>query len=201
MGAEDAHSVPLGSDVVASRAVADQASHSVAEREAEELVLLRGEVEHAIVAGADNEDADPELAQRSALYGDPIVAVVGHPDVTGLLPGVAPGRRRAVSVDPVAVEIEGDVVSADHDPVVRAVDEVAVEPRVGGDRVAALGLCVRSLGPVQRQEAEHGQGQCRRKKEEHGGGGVESKPDWHVVPLVWIASESALHANLLQVVR
>jgi hypothetical protein len=37
----------------------------------------------------------------------------------------------------VAVQIEGDVVASDHDAVVRAVQEIALERRVGRDRLAA----------------------------------------------------------------
>jgi hypothetical protein len=64
------------------------------------------------------------------------VAVVEHPDVAELPAGAAPCGRGAVAVDPMAIQVEGDVLGADHDSVVRAVDEVAVERRVRNDRVS-----------------------------------------------------------------
>ena len=44
----------------------------------------------------------------------------------------------AVTVDRVAVEIERDVVGTDHEPVAGTVDEIALQPSVLGDRLAAL---------------------------------------------------------------
>jgi sulfur carrier protein ThiS len=46
----------------------------------------------------------------------------------------------SLASDRVAVQIEGDVVGADHDAVARTIDEVAVERRIGGDRLAAADL-------------------------------------------------------------
>ena len=79
-------------------------------------------------------------------------------------------ERLAVAGDRVAVQIEGDVVGTDHDSVVRAVKEVAVERRVDRDRVAATRLLVRGLGPAQRQQADHDQGQGRREQNRRRGG-------------------------------
>jgi hypothetical protein len=64
------------------------------------------------------------------------VAVVEHPDVAEPVFG-ARLELLAVALDAVPVQIEGNVVGADHDAVVRAVEEIAVERRVGGDCVAA----------------------------------------------------------------
>ena len=120
------------------------------------------------------QDAVRELAHRAVLHRDAIVAVVEHPDVAELVLR-AVRELGAVAVDPVAVQIEGDVIGADHDPVVGAVDEVAVERRVGGDRVTALRLLVRGLGPAQRQEADQRQGQYHREQDERRRAGVGAK--------------------------
>jgi hypothetical protein len=71
------------------------------------------------------------------LHGDPVVILEADAEITELRNGVAPRSRGTVAVNRVAVEIEGDVVCADQDAVVGAVDEVVVEGRVSGDRVAA----------------------------------------------------------------
>ena len=85
-------------------------------------VPFRGDVDDATVACA----ADPGAAAKSrtepCFNREPVVAVIEHPDVAELLPGVAAGSGGAVAAHRVAVQIEGDVVGADHDPVVRAVD-------------------------------------------------------------------------------
>jgi hypothetical protein len=58
-----------------------------------------------------------------------------HPVVADLiLRTVFP--QLAVAVDRVAVQIERDVIGADHDSIVWAVDQIAVERRVSDDRVA-----------------------------------------------------------------
>ena len=69
---------------------------------------------------------------------------VDHADVAGLALGAGVDRR-GVPVDGVAVEIEGDVVSADDDAVVWAVDEVAVQRCIGGDGVAAARVACQRL--------------------------------------------------------
>ena len=102
------------------------------------------------------------------------MADVEHPEVAELALG-ALLERLAVAGDRVAVQIEGDVVGTDHDSVVRAAKEVAVERRVDRDRVAALRLLVCGLGPAQRQEADHDQGQGRRERDERHRGGVGAK--------------------------
>ena len=79
----------------------------------------------------------PEPAHRSVSDGDAVVAVVGDPDVA-YLPARAALDRLAVAGDRVTVQVERDVVGADHDAVARAVREVAVERRVRRDRVAAV---------------------------------------------------------------
>src|SRR5215217_4451303 len=84
--------------------------------------------------------ASVELAHRAAPDGDAVVALVEYPDVTDFGLGLAAGSLGCVAVDQVAVEVEGDPVGADNDPVVWAVEEVGVQRGVGGDRLAAADL-------------------------------------------------------------
>jgi hypothetical protein len=67
------------------------------------------------------------------------MTVVDQSDVARLVPGALLDQL-AVAGDRVAVQIERDAVGADHDAVVRAVDEVALERRIDGDRLAAADL-------------------------------------------------------------
>src|SRR5215207_2980137 len=60
------------------------------------------------------------------------MAVVEQPEITWLLAWVAVGGRGAVAVDQVAIQVERDAVGADHDAVIRTVDEVLLEGRVQG---------------------------------------------------------------------
>src|SRR5215218_10315354 len=82
---------------------------------------------------------------------------VGHAKVTDLVAG--PGF---VAIDRVAVEIERDVVGSDHDAVARAVHEVAVERRVGGDGVAAAHV---ARGRLTCGEREADSGGCEDHRE------------------------------------
>src|SRR5215207_1748689 len=142
MRAEQAHPVPFGREVAVSRAIANHASGRADDQDPEEALLRRGNTQQAVVAGPEDEWTDVELAHRAVHDGDPIVAIVAYPDVTEPLLGVARGSGGGgpVTVDSVVVQVERDIVGTDDDPVVGAVDEVVVEGRVGGDRVAALRL-------------------------------------------------------------
>ena len=62
-----------------------------------------------------------------------------------------------IAIDRVAVEVERDVIGGDDDPVVRAVDEVVVERRVGGDRRAAAHVAGGRLTGAGGQETPEGQ--------------------------------------------
>jgi hypothetical protein len=75
----------------------------------------------------------PDVA---AFDPDTVVAIVGDPDVAELVLR-ARVHQGVVTVDRVAVQIEGDVVGPDDDAVVRTIDEITVERRVDSDRVAA----------------------------------------------------------------
>src|ERR671910_1374970 len=148
-----------------SRTVPDDAPDLGEDSDADELVAGRSNSEHAVVSRPPAQGAEQhplaEVAHGAVPHGDAAVAVVEQPEVVGLLSGVAAdsGGTR-VAVDQVAVQIEGDVVCPDHDPVVRAVDEIAVERRVGRDRVAAADVARRRLTcaerePAARQEDHH----------------------------------------------
>ena len=78
-----------------------------------------------------------EVLQR---LPDAVVTFVDHAGVAEFLVGIAARSRSPITVNQMAVQVEGDAVGPDHDPVVGAVDEVLVERGVGGDRVAALRL-------------------------------------------------------------
>jgi hypothetical protein len=113
------------------------------------------------VACHPDEDTGPEVTHRAVPHGDAIVAEVEQPDVAELAPR-ARLDRLAVAGDRVAVQIERDAVGADHDAVVRAVDEVAVERRVGGNRVAAAHVdLLRSERARSEHRPEHGR--CQRR--------------------------------------
>jgi hypothetical protein len=67
----------------------------------------------------------------------------------------------------VVVQVEGDVVGADDDAVVGAVDEVVVEGRVGGDRVAAAQLLDGGCpAAAEDDDTDYGQRQDQRKRSE-----------------------------------
>ena len=139
-----------------SGAVLDQTTIAAKEEDAGKPVPRGRDAQQAVVAGLRDEEAGTVSTRKDRAGGcgglretpspcivhdgDPVVAEVDHPDVTELGVGIASGGRRSVAVDRVAVQVEGDVVGADDDAVVGAVDEVVVEGRVGGDRVAALRL-------------------------------------------------------------
>jgi hypothetical protein len=113
-----------------------------------------------IVGGTPGDpDTDAELADCSAHDGEPVMAAkVGHADVTPITLR-AGGDRRAVAVNGVAVEIQGDVVGTDHDAVVGAVDQVAVQGRVGGNGVAAAHVACQRRASTDHREAGHHQGE------------------------------------------
>jgi hypothetical protein len=123
-----------------SGAVSNQTTIAPEENDAENSVPRRGKTEQAVVTGLRDEYTGGELAHRAVDDGDPIVAEVDHSDIGYLGVVVAMGTRAALAVDRVPVQVQGDVVGADDDPVVGAVGEVLVEDDVGGDRVAAVQL-------------------------------------------------------------
>ena len=92
---------------------------------------------------------------------DPVVAVVHDADIAPLDLWVAPYGGGAVAVNPMTGEVERDSVRADHDPVVGAVDEIAVEGGVGGDRVAAAHV-VRQSAPAAESQGR-GQRGCEER--------------------------------------
>ena len=59
-------------------------------------------------------------------------------------------HQGVVTVDGVAVEVQGDVFSSDHDPVVGAVDQVAVQRCIGGDGVRSSATWLASAWPPPR---------------------------------------------------
>jgi hypothetical protein len=85
--------------VAASGAVLHQTPGDVVEAEARATVVRRRYIQQAGVAGPRRDGADPELANRAVPHGDPIVALVTHPDITKLLPGpeIFAQRGRTVS--------------------------------------------------------------------------------------------------------
>jgi hypothetical protein len=125
------------------------------------------------VSRFEHEHAKAEARDRAVLDRDAVVAVVGNPEVAELLRTRV--DQRAVTAERVAVQIEGDVVGADHDPVVRAVEKVAVERRVGGDRLAAAGLLASGLGAAQSHEGNDREGHDHRNRDDRRAGGVEAK--------------------------
>ena len=107
-------------------------------------------------------------AQGAVLDGDPVETFVQHPDVAELDLQVAAGGRRSVAVDPMAVQVQRDPGGTDHDAVVRAVLEVAVEGHIGGDRVAAVHMA--REGPATADEQKGGRRECehgRRHEQRH----------------------------------
>jgi hypothetical protein len=147
--------------VVGHRGLLDHAVGGLGDDDAEVGVVRGGELVQA-VCGPFHEDADAELLDGSAHDGEPVMAShVEHTDVAGLPLGAGVDRR-AVAVDGVAVEIEGDVVSANDDAVVGAVDQVAVQRRVGGDGVAAAHVAGQRLAAANNGAARHHQGEDHR---------------------------------------
>src|SRR4051812_29410086 len=109
-----------------------------------------------VVARIPDEYADIELAHGTVLDGDAIVTDRDDPAITDLVQGA--GRKRgSVAVDGVAVQVERDAVSTNHDAVVSTVDQVAVEPRIHGDLVAAA--------DVTRQRPVSGRGKDDRDRQ------------------------------------
>jgi hypothetical protein len=92
----------------------------------------------SVSAPAEHGDADIEAAHGPARDRHTGVAcVVGDAEVANPFVEARAGRD-AVTADRVAVQVERDVVRTDHDPVARAVGEIAVELRIGiDDRAAA----------------------------------------------------------------
>src|SRR5436190_17698395 len=144
MRLEQAQPFALAEGRAIARAVSDQDSRVASQTDAAEAVPRCGKTEQAGVMGTEGPEATLELTYRAVLHGDPVVILEADSEVTKVGDRVAAAGRGAVAVDRVAVQIEGDVIRPDQDPVVRAVDEILVEGRVGGDRVtAAHGDCVR----------------------------------------------------------
>src|SRR5918996_3073781 len=154
MRTEQAHPVPVGTEVATSRIVSDQASGRLGHHEPKEDVPGRRDAHHAVEACPPDKRANCELAYRAVQDRNAIVAVVEDADVAELVLG-ARLERLTVTIDRVAVHIQGDVVCPDHDAVVRTVDEVAVERRVGGDRGAAVDVAPPCSGTANDLEASH----------------------------------------------
>src|SRR5919106_778150 len=154
---EQAHPGPVGSEVAASRTVPDQASGRLGHHEAKEDVPGRRDAHHAVAACPPDKRANSELAYRAVQDRNAILAVVEYADVAELVLG-AWLERLTVTIDRVAVQIQGDVVCPDHDAVVRTVDEVAVKRRVGGDRGAAVEVARPCSGAANDLEASHHKG-------------------------------------------
>jgi hypothetical protein len=136
----------------------DLGSRRVRDHKARKHVPGDQQIQQSIVPRLQNQDAQSKFAYRAALDRHPAVPVVDHPIITDLIVGAVFGQL-AIAVDPVAVEIEGDVVSANHDPVVWAVDQVAVQRRVGGDGVAAAHVACQRRTSAKHREASHHQHQ------------------------------------------
>ena len=73
----------------------------------------------------------------------------------------------AIAIDPVAVQIERDVVGADHDAVVGAVDEIAAEGGVGCDRVAAVKVTRQSAIAAEKKDHSDGPREDRGEEAQH----------------------------------
>jgi hypothetical protein len=134
-----------------------------------EEVVFEDEASHAAVTRADDEGAERELLNLSAFDRHPSVIEVDDADVAGLT-WRAVAELGVVAVNEMAVQVERDVVGADHDPVVRAVHEIPDEPRVRGDRVAAIRL--RAARMARRRAHSDRQRRChdqRKSKRAHAG--------------------------------
>ena len=113
----------------------------------------------------DDLNAVRELAHGAAADGHSVVpwllaAVVVEPAVHDARVLAQARARIAVTVDGVAVQVEGDVVGPDHEAVAGAVDQVRVERRVLRHHVAALDV-VRECLTAAHEQRGHGQ---RREK-------------------------------------
>ena len=164
MRAEHTETVPVRSRVVVSGAVPDHGSGRPGDHVAEELVLGGGELLQEVVARAREDHAGCESAQRAISNRDPGMAVVCDPDVADLATRAARDRL-AVARDRVPIQVEGDVVRADDDSVARTVREVAVECRVGRDRVPALETGRRRLARRRGHARQGKQGNHREHSE------------------------------------
>ena len=143
----------------------DPVGRGVIEQDAD--VVVRGrELAQDVVARVHEQHTDIEFPDRATAM------------VTPLWPAalLTPSRnwrhRRAevvgvVAVDGVAVEVEPDVVGADHQPVADAVGEVVVQGRVPGDRVTATHGARR--GRVWRRVTETEPRRARRSRRCAGG--------------------------------
>ena len=109
-----------------------------------EDVVAHGQPAQPVVIRAADENTEAELLDRPTHDGHVAMAgkVVDSQVARLVLARIDEG---AIPIDGVPVQVEGDVVGSDDDPVAGAVDEIGVQRRVGGDGVAAgrSGLCDR----------------------------------------------------------
>src|SRR6476659_5494846 len=127
------------------------------------MVSLRRNPEQAGAAGLEGDDARLEVADRAVLHGHPPATFEGNPDVAKISVGIAAGIGGPVSVDRVAVQVERDVVRPDEDADFGAVDEVLMELRVGGDRVAAAHVGCMRWAAAEAHDGSRREGQDRNR--------------------------------------
>ncbi len=127
-----------GEPVTDDPALAEAEVVGAEDREPVEVIVRRGDSPQRVLLRPADQDPKPELPELAVHDHEPGVAArVVDARVADLPPPALPDEL-VVTVDRVPVEVEGNVVGADHDPVVRAVDQVAVKLRVGLDLVAAV---------------------------------------------------------------
>ncbi len=155
---------PVADDPALAEAEALGGEH----RDAIEVVLRRGNPPHRISPRPADQDPVPELPDLAVLDHEPgaSAGVIDAGVADLLFPAV--GDELVVAVDRVPVEVEGDAVGTDHDPVAWAVDQVAVKLRVGLDLVAAAQLAGGRLTGARRENARKGEHQDHLGNAAHG---------------------------------
>ena len=125
---------------------------------------------------------ETEFPNRPALDRDAVVAVVDDPDVAELVSGSQPAN----SVPSLSIlwpfRVSVIAVGADQDAVVGAVEQVAVERRVGRDRVAAAHVARGRLTVAEGHQSSHGE------REDHQGNAARRsvERDPHHTRLAWL---------------
>jgi hypothetical protein len=134
---------------VDDRALLDLNRARVLHVDADVTVVRQREPAQVVVACAHDGDALHEVVDRAVLDRDPVVA--GDVVDAGAL---------ALAGNCVAVQIERDVVRADRDPGAAALRQVAVERRIGGDRLATADMVgLRRVGAWRERQRERGRRQ------------------------------------------
>ena len=131
--------------------------------QASENVVRGRETAEAIVARLEYEYGGRKVSDGAVLDRDPVVA-------GGVVDAVIAGielvaAEHAVTVDRVPVQIERDVVRPDHDPVARAVGQVAVELRIAADRGTAADVACACLIGAEGQESRDDQCKDHRPRQ------------------------------------